>query len=169
MLCVGFVDCCLPWSFSLRGSNEVKVARKDLKWNALPSGSESTHAWFWLLCGRRYLSAVSPELKETNDEESLGKAVKDVVWSRDTIGGGRVGPEITRCSLDSKEKAPVLVLLYSIVVWAHKAAGKRGGEEKHKTDLGERQKGLRGCLETLERQLSEINSRAELRDVTTEN
>lgn len=37
MLCVGFVDCCLPWSFSLRGSNEVKVARKDLKWNALPS------------------------------------------------------------------------------------------------------------------------------------
>lgn len=58
---------------------------------------------------------MSPELKESNDEESLGKAVKDVVWSRDTIGSGRVGPEITRCSLDSKEKAPFLVLLYSIV------------------------------------------------------
>lgn len=111
---------------------------------AFPSGSESTHAWFWLLCGSRYWSAVSPELKESNDEKSLGKAVKDVVWSRDTIGSGRVGPEITRCSLDSKEKAPFLVLLYSIVVWAHKAVGKRGGQEKYKTDLGERQKGLRG-------------------------
>lgn len=58
---------------------------------ALPSGSESTHAWFWILCRGRYLSAVSPELKVSKDRESLGNAVKDVVWSRATIKGGRSG------------------------------------------------------------------------------
>lgn len=109
------------------------------------------------------MSAVSPELKVSKDGESLGNGVKDVVWSRDTIGGGRDGAEI-RCSKDSKETAPFLVLLYSMVVWPRKAVGKRGGE-----DLGERQQGLRECLETPERQLSKISSRAELSNVTTEN
>lgn len=33
---VCFVDCHLPWPFSLKGNNAVKVAKKDLKWNALP-------------------------------------------------------------------------------------------------------------------------------------
>lgn len=37
-----------------------------------------------------------------------------------------VGAKIARCSLDSEETAPLLVLLCSMVAWPHKAVGKRG-------------------------------------------
>lgn len=37
-----------------------------------------------------------------------------------------VRAEIARRSLDSEETAPLLVLLYSMVDWPHKAVGKRG-------------------------------------------
>lgn len=70
---------------------------------------------------------MAPELKLSKDGESLGNAVKDVVWSRDTTEG-----RDNKCSLDSKETAPFLVLLYSMVVWPHKADGKRRGRSRGK-------------------------------------
>lgn len=127
--CVLFWLFCLPWPFSLRGNNEGKVEEECL---ALPSGRQNTRAWFWLLCRIRHLSEVSPELKALQDGETLGNAVAEVVWSRDTIGGGRDGAEITRCSLGSKEGAAFLVLLCSMAVWPHKAVGKRRGRSRAK-------------------------------------
>lgn len=106
---------------------------------------------------------MSPELKVSKDGESLGNAVKDVVWSRDTTGGGRDGAEIDAVWRAKKQ----LLSWFCCIPWL--SVIKRQLESEGGEDLGERQQDLRECLEMLERQLSKISSRAELRDVTSEN